>query len=158
MAVMVVPGVGLVSVPGLTRGGGVMVVAVFVISTLTVVMRALMHGFAFRRQIALRIGFESLAAAGGAEIIGVAVIVGPMLGRPGIDIHAADRILGESERRRRRMGVVVVGLMCVDMSRVIVAMAFGAIDVPVGLMLVIVHGSGASACLFRLTPKGYPCD
>ena len=48
-------------------------------------------GFALA-QIFLRVGDELGAAAGGAEIIGVAAVIGAMLGGLRIDRHAADRI------------------------------------------------------------------
>src|SRR5574337_1287048 len=45
-----------------------------------------------RSEIALRLGHESLPAAGAAEIVGLAAVLGLVLGGFWIDRHAADRV------------------------------------------------------------------
>ncbi len=66
--------------------------------------RAFDDGRRFARlQVLLRIGNEFRAAAGGAEEIGVAVVIGAMLGSRRIDAHAADRVDFGSGRRVRVM-------------------------------------------------------
>ena len=58
------------------------------------------RGFGLLRlQEFFRLGFETFAAAAGAEEIILALIGGAMLGGRGIDAHAADRI-----DRDRRVG------------------------------------------------------
>ncbi len=59
-----------------------------------------------RAEIFFRIGHELGAAAGGAEIIGGAFVIGLVLGTRRIDAHAADRI--ECAGGGRRVGMIVV--------------------------------------------------
>ena len=61
-----------------------------------------------RAEIFLRIGDEFGAAAWIAKIIGVAVIIGAMLGGMRVDRHAADRI--DDAAAPGRVVMVVVGL------------------------------------------------
>ena len=102
-----------------------------------------------RRQVAFRLGLKPFAATSGAEVIGVAAIVRPMLRRPRIDIHAADRIFHETEAwSLRGVPVVVISAMLMVMLVVraamcvpilVITIALAAVGVPVGLVLMFVH-------------------
>ena len=67
--------------------------------------------FGCSRQIARRIGQELLAAAGRAEVVGLAGVLGPVLGGVRVDPHAAHRILHQMLGARLPAVVVICSAM-----------------------------------------------
>jgi hypothetical protein len=87
--------------------------------------RALGNGLGLGRgrriEVAYRIGEELRPAACGAEVIRVALVLGPVLGRMRIDPHAAHRVL-HAMFRLRMLFVAAMSCMvmsCMVMSRVV---------------------------------------
>src|SRR5690606_14883999 len=91
-----------------------------------------------RIEIAFGLGQELRAAPGRAEIIGPARMLGLVLGRVGIDNHAADRVLD------------LVRVVLRDRP-VIMRMTLGGMNVT--LILVIVFGLAGH---FHASPASYP--
>jgi hypothetical protein len=101
-----------------------MIVAVILMPAATPVVRPRLLGC----QIARRVGFELCATACGTEIERTALMLGPVLCRRRVDVHAAHGALGE---------------MSLRLGRGVIAVALTAVGVPVALVIVCAHDAHA---------------